>query len=56
MTDLGLLLMFRTQEVVDRFDGVECAQGHFDKGGEPVTHGTIPQSGAFEGLEFASVF
>ena len=36
------LLMLRTQQVVDGFDGVERFDRHFDKHHIPVAHGAVP--------------
>ena len=39
--------MLFAQQVVDGFDGVEGGQGHFDKEGDPVGHGSVPEAGEF---------
>lgn len=36
------LLMLRTQQVVDGFNGVERFDRHFDKHRIPVAHGAVP--------------
>ena len=47
--------MYRAEEVVDCFDGVERGDRHFDENGVPVAHGAVPKSGEFERAEFAAV-
>ena len=52
----AVLLMLLAQEVVDRLHGIERGDGHFDKEGVPVGHGSIPQSGQFKSFQFLTVF
>lgn len=52
---LGLgLLMLLAEQVVDRLDGIECRERHFDEDRVPVAHRAIPQSRELQGLQFAS--
>ena len=48
-------LMLRAEQVVDRLDGIEGAERNLYEQSVPVTHGTVPQAGQFQSLEFTSV-
>ena len=49
------LLMFFTEEIIDRLDRVEGTERCFDKNRVPVGHGAVPEAGKFQGLQFTSV-
>ena len=51
---LGLLMLL-AEQVVDRLDGIERRERHFDEDRVPVAHRAIPQSRELQGLQFASV-
>lgn len=40
--DLLCLLMLVSKKVVDRFDGIEGAEGNLYEDGAPIAHGAIP--------------
>ena len=53
---LLILLMLRTEQVIDRLDRIESSKGHLDHDSIPVAHGTIPQTRQFQCLQFLAVF
>ena len=48
---LGLLMLL-AEQVVDRLDGIERRERHFDEDRVPVAHRAIPQSRELQGLQF----
>ena len=46
--------MCGSQEIQYYFYGVEGFYGNFHKEGVPVTHGAVPETGKFKGLEFTA--
>jgi len=48
-------LVLRAEEVVDGLDGVEGGEGNLYEDGVPVTHGAVPETGKFKGLELTPV-
>ena len=54
--DYLLLLMFRSQQIVNSLYRIECFNWNFNKNCIPIAHSTIPQSGKFERFQFFSVF
>ena len=48
--------MLVAQEIVDRLDGIEGAEGNLYEDGAPVAHSAVPKTWEFEGLEFLTGF
>lgn len=46
--------MLFPEQVVDRFDRIERLHGDLDENGIPKGHGTVPQTGKFEGFQIAA--
>jgi hypothetical protein len=36
--------MLFAEQIIDRLNGIEGAEGHFNEDGAPVAHGTIPKT------------
>lgn len=47
--------MLRTKKIVHRLYGIESLNRHLDERCEPITHGTVPQTGQFKRLQILSV-
>ena len=48
--------MFPPQQIVHCFYRIKGTDGHLYENGVPVAHGTVPQAGKLQGLQFFSVF
>lgn len=51
-----LLLMLLAEQVVDRFDGIEGRDRHFDEDGVPAAHSAVPETRQLECEQFLTVF
>lgn len=47
--------MLFSKQVVNCLNGIESSDGHFHEDGVPVAHGTIPETGKLECLQFLAV-
>ena len=48
------LLVLLAQQVIDGLHGIEGGKGYFHEYRTPVTHGSVPQTGKLQCLQFFS--